>query len=44
MDSSRVVSVWPSGHVAGSLEAIMGRCSVKVVPHERHRNSYVGME
>lgn len=43
IDSSLVVSVCPSGQVAGSLEAIIGRFSVKVVPHERHRNSYVGM-
>jgi hypothetical protein len=28
--------------VAGSPEAIMGRCSVNVVPHARQRNSYSG--
>jgi hypothetical protein len=28
--------------VAGSPEAIIGRCSVNVVPHARQRNSYNG--
>jgi len=43
MESSRTVSWCPSGQAAGSPEAAIGRCSVNVVPQERHRNSYVGM-
>ena len=43
MDSSRTVSACPSGQVAGSAEAAIGRCSVNVVPQERQRNSYVGI-
>jgi hypothetical protein len=39
IDSIRTVSSWPFGHVAGSPEAIISRCSVNVWPHERHRNS-----
>ncbi len=37
------MSAWPPGHVAGAEDSAIGRCSVKVVPQERHRNSYVGM-
>lgn len=43
MDSNRTVSSWPAGQVAGSPEAAIGRCSVKVDPHDRQRNSYSGM-
>jgi hypothetical protein len=43
LNRSRTVSTCPSGQVAGSPEALIGRDSMNVAPQERHRNSYVGM-
>ena len=42
-ESSRVVSAWPSGQVAGTSASAMARRSSKVAPQARHRNSYVAM-
>ena len=39
VESSRTVSGCPSGQVAGSDDALIGRCSTKVAPQERQRNS-----
>jgi hypothetical protein len=40
--SRRTVSSWPSGHGAGSSARSIGRLISKVVPHARHRTSYLG--
>jgi Cft2 family RNA processing exonuclease len=39
VESSLTVSLWPSGHVAGSLAALIERLTSKVVMHSRQRNS-----
>lgn len=37
--SSRTVSSWPRGQVAGSADEAIGRDSMNVVPQARQRNS-----
>ena len=42
VESSLTVFAWPSGQVAGSADALIGRFTSNVVVQSWQRNSYVG--